>query len=498
MDMQNKNHASWSNNTHPQWYRDPGLRKNVIWVGLMYFGVFTFGYDGTVLNGLQSLPQWNQYFGNPSGATLGLINASLFFPVIVFAPLAAWFNDRFGRRISIVIGSLGIIAGSLLSSFGTNQTMFMAGRAVMGAFTVSSHTGTVCLANELAHPRLRGIAGALYNTTSHVGGMTAAWLCFATVSWNSNWAWRIPVLCQGFGPSILFVSALFCPESPRWLVSQGKLEEAWNILAKYHANGDRDDELVKRELEEITDTILRVEATASSWASLIKTPGNRRRMVVTTIMALGTVFNGVTIVAFYLVPTLRQVGVTDPIKIGKDLWLSYLMFLVAHIFTAGINGGLSVFNYLMAILGAVCVDSVGRRPLWLLSTSGMLAAYCVITPLAASFEHTPTSPKVANAFIAMLFVYYGFYDIGWTTLPHLYTIEISPYGIRAKATSYFILIQAAALAFTAYVNPIAMEAIGWRYYGIYIGCLGTLLILVWWLFVETKGHTIEQVSVLFD
>jgi hypothetical protein len=139
---------------------------------------------------------------------------------------------------------------------------------------------------------LNSIAGALYNTTQHVGSMTAAWICFATVSWNSKWAWRVPVLCQGLGPLILFVSALFCPESPRWLVSQGRLEEAWTILAKYHANGDRDDELVKRELEEITDTIRRVEATSSSWTSLIQTPGNRRRMVVITIMALGTILNG--------------------------------------------------------------------------------------------------------------------------------------------------------------------------------------------------------------
>ncbi|KAK7056690.1 hypothetical protein VNI00_002407 [Paramarasmius palmivorus] len=450
---------------------------------------FTVGYDGTVLNGLQSLPQWNQYFGNPSGATLGLMGACLYFPVIVLAPLASWFNDGVGRKSSIAIGSLGVIAGSLLGSLVTNKAMFMGGRAVVGAFSTFCVVGTVCLVNELLHPRLRGITGALYNTTFYVGSMTAAWICFATVSWDSNWAWRLPVLCQGFGPVILLVSALFSPESPRWLISRGRLDEARAILAKYHANGDRGDELVQREFEEISDILRAQNTSSSSWASLVKTPGNRRRMAVMTIMALGSILNGVMIIAAYLVPTLRQVGVTDPVKI------------------ASINGGLAVFNYLMAIVGALCVDSVGRRPLWLISTFGMLVAYCVITPLAASFEHRPNS-RIANAFIAMLFVYYGFYDIGWTPLPYLYGMEISTYGIRAKAMSYFALMQSIALAFSMYVNPIALEAIGvrlvqyslelrtetnticlrvqWKYYGIHIGILGTILVLVWWLFVETK------------
>uniref|UniRef100_A0A0W0ETS5 Putative hexose transporter protein n=1 Tax=Moniliophthora roreri TaxID=221103 RepID=A0A0W0ETS5_MONRR len=106
-------------------------------------------------------------------------------------------------------------------------------------------------------------------------------------------------------------------------------------------------------------------------------------------MALGGILNEVMIIAAYLIPTLQQVGVTEPVKI------------------AGINRGLAAFNYFMAIVG-------------------MLAAFCIITPLAAAFNRT-LNFTMANAFNLMLFVYYGSYDIGWTPLPFLHGAEILPY-----------------------------------------------------------------------
>ncbi|KAI3607515.1 hexose transporter [Moniliophthora roreri] len=78
-----QNFSGWNNNIHPCWYKDPGLRKNRARVALLYLGVFTLGYDGSLLNCLQVLPQWNEYFDRPSGSTLGLIAASLYFSMIV-------------------------------------------------------------------------------------------------------------------------------------------------------------------------------------------------------------------------------------------------------------------------------------------------------------------------------------------------------------------------------------------------------------------------------
>ncbi|KAL0578961.1 hypothetical protein V5O48_003053 [Marasmius crinis-equi] len=162
-----------------------------------------------------------------------------------------------------------------------------------------------------------------------------------------------------------------------------------------------------------------------------------------------------------------------------------------------INGGLAIFNWFACIAGSLFVDKLGRRPLWLLSTGSMLVAYAIITALAAAFTHTPDK-AIGAAFIAVLFLYYGSYSIAWTPLPYLYSAEILPFSIRAKAMAYFCLITNTVLTISVYVNPIILEAIGWKFYGFFVACLAVYLLLVWLLFVETRGRTIEQVSALFE
>lgn len=132
------------------------------------------------------------------------------------------------------------------------------------------------------------------------------------------------------------------------------LGKARKILEDLHAKGATDDELVNNEILEI-ETALAFEAgTTATWASLFQTPGNRRRMLIVFVVALGTQWSGLGLVSYYLAPVLRTVGITNSAQI------------------AGINGGLSVYNWLLAICGAVMVERVGRCPIWLYATAAML------------------------------------------------------------------------------------------------------------------------------
>lgn len=100
----------------------------------------------------------------------------------------------------------------------------------------------------------------------------------------------------------VYIACGLLVESPRWLFSKGRDEQASADLARMHANGDVDDELVVREIQEIKDGLERDAklAGSSSYLSFLKTPGNRKRLMVIVVFAMGTQVNGNALVAYYL------------------------------------------------------------------------------------------------------------------------------------------------------------------------------------------------------
>jgi MFS family permease len=171
----------------------------------------------------------------------------------------------------------------------------------------------------------------------------------------NTWSWRIPSLLQGVPAALVILAVLFgLPESPRWLYSKGRIDEARHLLTIYHANGDESSDLVARELEEI-DLTLQAEHQArglSTRGILIKSAANRKRIALVIAVALLTIWNGQSVISYYFSPILKSIGVTS----------------TSH--QTGINGGMQIWNLIWAIAGAALADRVGRRTLWL--TSGIL------------------------------------------------------------------------------------------------------------------------------
>jgi len=127
----------------------------------------------------------------------------------------------------------------------------------------------------------------------------------------------------------------------------------------------------------------------------------------------------------------------------------------------------------------------------------MLGSYICVTALSGAYT-TTQSPAIGTATVVMFFVYYGFNDIGFPPLLVAYPIEIWPYMLRARGVA--VVLSTALLAVTANVilNPVALEAIAWRYYFVYIALLGVLCGVVYFCFPETRGYTLEEVARVFD
>jgi MFS family permease len=92
----------------------------------------------------------------------------------------------------------------------------------------------------------------------------------------------------------------------------------------------------------------------------------------------------------------------------------------------------------------------------------------------------------------------GSYSLAFTPLPMLYTPEISPLSLRAKSAALLLLSQNCAQSFNQFANPVALAAIGWKYYFVYIAVLVTYLVLFFFFIRETRGLTTEEAAVVYD
>jgi MFS family permease len=162
-----------------------------------------------------------------------------------------------------------------------------------------------------------------------------------------------------------------------------------------------------------------------------------------------------------------------------------------------INGGLTIWAFLVSLAFAFAVDKIGRRVLFLTAGVGMLVAFTVWTACSAVYAKTGSS-GAGSAVLAMIFLFYGVAGLAWPGLTVSYTVEILPYNIRAKGLTLCFVFTALSGIFNQYVNPIGLLNLEWKYYFVYIVVLVIECLVIYFYFVETRGPTLEEIALLFD
>lgn len=471
------------NNTASSWWRDPGLRKLVFLMATLTCSAVGSGVDGSLINGIQILPAYKENIGDISDSYSGLVTAAFSLGALPALPISAYTMDRYGRKVPLLLGCLSVIIGGIIQGFTHGPAAYLGTRLAIGFGIALTGTSAPTLLMEIAHPRLRGRASLLYNCSWYIGATMIGWATYGTLKgMTGSWSWRVPSLVQIIPEIFLgLVVVLLMPESPRFLVSRGREEEALAVLAKYHANGDHDDPLVRFEFAEIQEALAAEKQAAgeTTYLTFLKTRGNRHRLLICILIGFMCQWAGNGIVTYYLSPILEASGVTDP---GTQ---------------SIINVCMNIWNYPWAIAGALSAHKLGRRALFFISTGGMLVCYIVITALAASYEK---SGKHAEGYtlVAFLFLFFASYDFGFTGLQSAYPIEVLPYNLRAKGyciTQFCIYL---ALFFNQFVNPIGLSNLSWKYYIVYCCILAAMLVAQYFLFPETKGRTLEEIKEVFD
>ena len=345
------------------------------------------------MNGLQALPQWQEHLDNPTGVWLGFINAIYYVGTASNAPIAAAVNNRWGRKVGVYTGYVMLIVG--VACCGPNsEAAFLMSRFFIGCSTAYFTNAVPLLMNEIAYPTHRGIVSALFMSGWYVGGTLAAFITFGTRNMQSSWAWRIPTICQLIIPMMALPGLLMSPESPRWLISMNRTDEARVVLENIHAGGATDSPLVDYEVSEISNaiTIEREISANASYLDMVKTRGNRHRLFISISLGIFFQWCGNGVVSYYLAMVLTTVGITSV----TDQTL--------------ISVGLNIWNLLWSVAAAFCVDRLGRRPLFFASVATMLVGYVIVTALSGAFANSG-QPATGIAVIPFLFVFFAGYDL---------------------------------------------------------------------------------------
>lgn len=439
------------------------------------------GFDSSMLNGMQSLPTWQAFFGKPQGSRLGAMTFGPTGGILISIVISSQLSERFGRRYPICGGSIIIVIGSILQAAAQNYGMFVAARFLVGFGLGIVSVSAPPLLSECAYPTHRGKLVSFYLVTWPLGSLMAAWITYGTFKMNSSWSWRIPSLLQGVFSIVQAVLSLFCPESPRWLIYQNRHREARDILVKYHGDGDENSELVRFELAEISATLeMEKIQKMSRWSEWFSSRGMKHRFFLAAWIPAMLQWSGNALTSYYLAIILRSIDITD----AKTQLI--------------INACLSVWGFLAACVAALLVDRAGRRRLFLAAEASMLVCYIIWTICSALNQESDFKNKgYAGAVLAMIFLFSACYHLCSPIAP-TYIMEVVPFSLRSKAAMMYQLTGNLAGLYNSFANPVAMEAIEWRYYIVWCCMLALNLTLVYFFFPETRGRSLEEVAEVFD
>ncbi|KEZ39142.1 hypothetical protein SAPIO_CDS10541 [Scedosporium apiospermum] len=478
------------------WYKKPNLRLMYLWLFCCCMGVeMTSGFDSQLINTLQFSPNFHTYFGNGrvddddkpaiEPGLLGFINSCYQLGSIFAVPVAPWFAQRYGRRWSIMTGSLIMVVGAILQGFAQHVAMYIIARMLLGVGILFCIISGAALIGELGHPKERAVLTSLFNSSYFIGQILASAIAIGTTEIPSNWAWRLPSLLQ-ICPSLLQIATVFLlPESPRYLISHDRDDEAAAILVKYHAEDDGNSLLVKAEIAQIRETIkTEMEVSKQSWMELLSTAGMRRRVLITIFIGLFTQLSGNTLLSYYSNILFNMMNYTEQSQKTR------------------INVANACWGLINGTLLALIIPRFKRRHMYMLSASTMLLVFIAMTVSLQRLEVARDADrKDTAAGVSALFWYFAYspcYNMGNNALTYTYLVELWPYAQRSRGIGVQQIFGKLAGFFSTNVNSIALSAIAWRYLAIYCGWIFFELCIVFFLYPETSGRTLEELAFLFE
>jgi sugar porter (SP) family MFS transporter len=418
-------------------------------------GGLLFGFDTAVING--AIVFIKQQFGLSDSQT-EIAASSLLLGCVVGASVAAFTSDRFGRKRVLLAAATLFTLSSIGAALPRDLIEFSVARLVGGvAIGIASTLSPLYIA-EISPAQKRGLLVSL-NQLAIVTGILLSYSVnyLLTGAGPANWRW---MFASAALPSMaFFLTLLFIPESPRWLMQKGREQEAKHLLAQMVGP-----QAASREIEAIRDAI-------SEESGDLLDPAFRKALIVAILIALFSQFTGINTIIYY----------------GSIVFLEHVPHQTA-VTALWANVIIGAINFVATVAGMLLIDRSGRKSL-LMTAFGGMAVSLVAVSAAIHFQ--------ASGVIVLIFIltYVACFAVGVGTGTWVLMSEICPTRVRGRAMSVATVFLwcgtlLVTLTFLSLVNLFTAAGVFLLYAIISIAAF----LFVWRGVPETKGRTLEEIE----
>jgi sugar porter (SP) family MFS transporter len=418
-------------------------------------GGLLFGFDTAVING--AIVFLKRQFAM-SDAQTEFSASSLLLGCVFGATLAAFTSDRFGRKKLLLAAAALFTVSSVATALPRNLTEFVLARIVGGIAIGLASTLSPLYIAEISPARSRGLLVSVNQLAIVTGILLSYGVNYGLAGAGSaNWRW---MFASAAVPSAFFLLALlFVSESPRWLVQNGRADEAENILS--HIEGP----------DSAHTEIAAIRSAAAEESGNVLEAAVRKPLIVAVLIALFSQFTGINTIIYYgSLVFLEHVPRQTP---STALWANVMI---------------GAINFVATVIGMNLIDRVGRKPLMISAFAGMAAS--LIGVAAAIRGH-------AAAFVVLAFVlsYVACFAIGIGTGTWVLMSEICPTRVRGSAMSIAtVALWCGTLLVTLTFLSLVKALTAPGAFLLYAAICVAALIFVKLSVPETKGRTLEQIE----
>lgn len=445
--------------------------RTMVFMGLLAtLGSLLFGYDTGVING--ALP----YMSRPDQLNLtpvleGLVGSAICIGAAIGSFIAGRLSDLYGRKTTLSYLSILFFLASLGCTLSLNAEMMITCRFFLGIAVGGSSVIVPGYLAEIATSKYRGRMVGLMDFVV-VSGQLLAYIVNAiiaiTLGHDPN-VWRY-ILAVTLCPAILlFLGMLIAKESPRWLVTKGRVHEALSVLKCTHETEAK----AIAELNNIQDLLNEQNTTKEFSFKDFTEPWMRRILFIGIALAITQQITGVNSIMFYGSQILTHSGFsTDAALVG--------------------NVGNGIISVVGSLIGLYIVGKIGRRTMLTIGLCGVFTANILIGTVSTIMEGSPLLPYFI---LSLTVIFLGFQQSCVSPATWLMIPEIFPTKMRSTAMGITIFCLWIFNFLVTLVFPILLGIVGIsNTFFIFAGLCICSLIFVRTTMPETKHLSIEDIE----